>query len=88
MSFPLIYFLYIFYAAMIIWLLMSLLGLYHLFAHSNGDKKAPMIAFTYVGVSIIIAIAFFSLASNIDWTEDFNLSLPSNSGQNIIELYE
>ncbi len=85
MNIPLIYFLYLFLAVMIIWLAMSLLGLFHLLTHSANDKKAPVIASIYVAVSAGILIYCFMLTASIDWTQEFNLSLPALGQQNIIE---
>lgn len=84
-SLPLFYFLYLFYVAIGIWLIISLIGLSHLLTHSNNDKKAPIVALGYVAVSIGLFILFFSLTANIDWTQDFKLTLPANSSQNIIQ---
>lgn len=84
-SLPLYYFLYLFYAAMVVWLIVSLIGLLHLFNHSAKDKKTPIIAFIYVAVSIILTISFINTSSSIDWLQELGVTMPDNSQQAILE---
>jgi hypothetical protein len=62
---------------MVLWGIISLFGLYHLLRHSVKDKKAPVIAFIYVAISIFIGAVFINTTSTIDWANNFDLTMPA-----------
>lgn len=85
LNLPLYYFLYLFFAVMLVWLVMSLAGLFHLLRYCAKDKKAPFIALVFVSVSVGLFILFFIITSNIDWLAEISFSLPAVSQQGIIQ---
>jgi ABC-type maltose transport system permease subunit len=82
MTFPLIFLLYIYFAFLAIWTILSLVGLYHLLRFGGRMIGTFLIGLVYVSGSIIIIFLSYSYLSTIDWQTQItvfdNLSVFSN----------
>lgn len=73
MSFPIIIFLYLYYAFLVGWVILSLAGVYHMFKFGFKSFISFFTTFTYLVVSFIIILASFNYFSQVDWQTRISL---------------
>jgi hypothetical protein len=80
MSLTLSIFLYIYYAILSVWLVFSLVAVYHMFKFGFKNFITFTTTFTYMAISAVILLSSFGYISQVDWqTELFNLQLPESN---------
>lgn len=73
MVFPLVYLLYFYYAFVAVWLIFSLVAIYHLMKFGLANFLTYAISMGYLVISILIFSTSFYYINQIDW--DVNASI-------------
>ncbi|MDP3043626.1 MAG: hypothetical protein Q8N21_04455 [bacterium] len=67
MTFPLYYFLLIYLLFILLWLIFSLVAVYHMIKFSFKNFTSFFATFIFIGVSIFILMESYNYLSRIDW---------------------
>jgi ABC-type maltose transport system permease subunit len=67
MTIPLVAFLFFYLLFVFIWLIFSLVALYHMIKYGQLNFTAFSTTFIYIGVSIILLFISYQYLSQIDW---------------------
>ncbi|NTU98996.1 hypothetical protein HGA64_03250 [Candidatus Falkowbacteria bacterium] len=70
MTFPLVYFLYAFYAFLVFWGMFSLTALGHILSYGMKGAGSFFAAFGYIAVSAVVLLGVFNYAGTIDWQQN------------------
>lgn len=68
MTIPLIAFLFLYLLFVFIWLIFSLIALYHIIKYGQINFTTFLITFAYIAGSIIILFLSYEYLSRIDWS--------------------
>ncbi len=67
MSFPLIIFLYIYFAFLFVWLIFSVIGVYHLIRYGFLNFMTFFSLFAYAALSFLILSVSYNYIKEVDW---------------------
>lgn len=73
MTIPLIGFLFLYLLFVFIWLIFSIIALYHIIRYGQINFTTFLTTFIYPAVSVIILYLSYQYLSQIDWSVSFNL---------------
>ncbi len=73
MTFSLVIFLYLYYAFLVVWAVLSLIGVYRLVRFGGRMFGTFFVGFIYLAGSMIIIFASYILLSQIDWTTQVSI---------------
>jgi len=73
MSFPISIFLYIYFAFLVFWLILSLVGFYHLVRFGNKLFGSFLVGIIYIAGVICIAYISYLYLSSVDWTMQISI---------------
>lgn len=85
MSFPLVIFLYIYFAFLFVWLIFSAVGVYHLVKYGFLNFMTFFSLFAYAAVSFLILAVSYDYIREVDWNITVSIFQGIfNSNSNII----
>lgn len=67
MTIPLIAFLFFYLLFVFVWLIFSLIALYHMIKYGQINFTTFLTIFIYIGISIILLFLSYQYLSRIDW---------------------
>jgi len=67
MSFPLIYFLYIFYGFLVLWFLLCLVVVYHLVTFGFKNSTTFFMTFIFIVISALLILTVFNFINEVNW---------------------
>lgn len=73
MTFPLIYFLYIYYAFLAIWSLFCFVVVFHMLKYGFKNLTNFIVTLIFIVVSIILVIISFYFINQIDWGTNISI---------------
>lgn len=79
MAFPLVYLLYIYFGFLGLWLIFSLVAIFHMIKYSLANFRSYLYTMIYIAVSLIILIASLNYIMTIDWQMNVSMQEFGNS---------
>jgi hypothetical protein len=73
MNIPLVAFLYLYLLFVLVWLIFSLIALYHILRYGQISFTSFLAIFMYVAVSVILLFLAFEYLSQIDWSVNLTI---------------
>ena len=69
MEFPLIVFLYIYYAFLLLWAILFFIALYHMFRFGFRSLESILAVVFFIGIAGLMLDASFQYINKIDWQQ-------------------
>lgn len=85
MTFPLIIFLYVYYAFLTVWVLLSLIGFYHLARFGRRMFGSFFVGLLYIVGSLVIVGLSYTYLSSIDWQTNVTIFQGLNNLKNVFD---
>lgn len=77
MSIPIIIFAGIYFILFLVWVVLTLVNVYHVLRYAYWTRTPLIISFVYLFFAISVVAVTGWLVRDIDWSEEFTISQPS-----------